>query len=205
MKVLGYLSLFFLLFSCKSSDKKVTNVVVADTTYCDTTNWYKNPKDRDSVLVYEDEDGKAFYKIGELKRILRSYPELDDRQNSLPPDQTYAKRGSEGKVKPCDIKLEGCEVCQDNYYVLYAYFLRQENGDTKFKKERQNLIALYRDINFIFGKLAQGGTYFGHQYRRIVGYAEYSVSLKKFDADGDWFDKHYNISKQKTLYINSLR
>ncbi|MES2375854.1 MAG: hypothetical protein V4553_04720 [Bacteroidota bacterium] len=205
MRVLGYLSLFFFIFSCKSTDKEATNVVVAGTTDCDTANWYKDPKDRDSVLVYEDEDSKAFYKKGELKRILKSYPELDDKENILPPDQAYAKRGLKGALKPCDINLEGCELCQDSYYVLYAHFLKQRNGDEKYKKVRNNLIEIYRDINNIFGKLAQGGTYFSHQDSRILGYAEYSISLKKSDRYDDWFGKKYDISRQKTLYINSLR
>ncbi|WP_114940524.1 hypothetical protein [Mucilaginibacter endophyticus] len=64
------------------------------------------------------------------------------------------------------------------------------------------MIIIYRDINYIFGGLAQGGTYFGHQHTRILGDAEYSLYL------GDFYDcydeRTYDITKQKKLYLNAL-
>jgi hypothetical protein len=55
----------------------------------------------------------------------------------------------------------------------------------------------------LFGYFEYGGTYFGHQAKRILGYAEYSISLlPKKEED---FEKTYAITKQKELYIKSLR
>lgn len=52
------------------------------------------------------------------------------------------------------------------------------------------------------GTLANGGTYFGHQYTRILGYAEYAIYQ---NSGTDYLIKTYSISRQKTLYINSLK
>ncbi|MBL0153394.1 MAG: hypothetical protein IPP93_07885 [Chitinophagaceae bacterium] len=48
-----------------------------------------------------------------------------------------------------------------------------------------------------------GGTYFTHQWGRILGYAEYSVYLLPKKASD--IRKSYDITKQKELYIKSLR
>jgi len=53
-------------------------------------------------------------------------------------------------------------------------------------------------------RLRGGGTYFGHMYTRILGYAEYSIYLNNTDKD-DYYHKDYNIAKQKALYIGLLK
>ena len=68
---------------------------------------------------------------------------------------------------------------------------------------RRKLIDIYTDINSLFQRFQYGGTYFGHQYSRILGYAEYSVYL--YSQSKDNIEKTYDISKQKELYIKSLR
>ncbi|WP_413666769.1 hypothetical protein ACEN9X_19795 [Mucilaginibacter sp. Mucisp86] len=144
------------------------------------------------------------YSKADLRTILRHNPELND---SMPvhPDITYGKRGICGdstidKSDPVDIFSS--EIGQDDYYLLYAYFLKKRNGGEKYQKERETLIKIYRDINFIFGRLAQGGTYFGHQDNRILGEAEYSIYRGK---GNDYYDKSYDITKQKMLYLNALK
>jgi hypothetical protein len=189
----------------KDSTQRTDHRLSNNTVDCDTTSWYKTKKDRDSVLVFNDEGEKSFYTNGELNRILKSYPELNDTTLYNSPNEAYEKRGTNAVLKPCDNHLWGCEVCKDQYYVLYAYFLKQRNGDKKFKQERLHLIELYRDVNHIFDLLAQGGTYFGHQYYRIIGYAEYAIFLKRNDTNHDIYRKKYDISKQKSFYINGLK
>ena len=58
-------------------------------------------------------------------------------------------------------------------------------------------------INSIFFRLNDGGTYYGHQYRRISGYVEYSIYW--YSKREDFFTKSYNIKAQKQLYLNSIR
>jgi hypothetical protein len=93
------------------------------------------------------------------------------------------------------------EQGQDNYYAVYAYFLKQKNGVEKYAAQRKKLIDIFRNINHLFGMFQYGGTYFGHQHTRILGYAEYSVHILAIAR----IEKTYNISKQKELYIRSLR
>ncbi|CAD0007029.1 hypothetical protein FLACHUCJ7_03104 [Flavobacterium chungangense] len=58
-------------------------------------------------------------------------------------------------------------------------------------------------INSLFGHFQYGGTYFGHQKMRILGYAEYSIYL--LPKENNEIEKTYDITKQKELYIKSLR
>jgi len=51
--------------------------------------------------------------------------------------------------------------------------------------------------------LNYGGTYYGHQYSRIEGYAEYDIYC--YSRRADFFDKTYDISNQRKLYIASIR
>ncbi|HSZ86962.1 MAG TPA: hypothetical protein VK787_13095 [Puia sp.] len=97
----------------------------------------------------------------------------------------------------------GSEIGQDEYYILYAYFLKKKNNKNNFEVRRNTLIKIYNDINEIFGMLSYGGTYFGHQGRRIIGYAEYSIYL--YSQNEEDYKKKYDISKQKKFYINSLK
>ncbi|MDQ0067742.1 hypothetical protein [Chryseobacterium lathyri] len=97
----------------------------------------------------------------------------------------------------------GSERGKDEYYILYAYFVKQKNGIEKYSDQRKKLIDIYSNINTLFSYIQYGGTYFGHQQLRILGYAEYSIYL--YSRNNDNIQKTYDISKQKALYIKSLR
>lgn len=97
----------------------------------------------------------------------------------------------------------GSENGQDRYFTFYAHFLQKRNGIEKFATERKKLVGIYRNINSLFGYFQYGGTYFGHQWSRIPGYAEYTIF--KYSKKLDDFEKTYDITKEKTLYIQSLR
>jgi hypothetical protein len=97
----------------------------------------------------------------------------------------------------------GSEQGQDVYYALYAYFLKQKNGKKEFAQQRGRLINIYSRINSLFAHFQYGGTFFGHQRLRILGYAEYSICT--YPKNGFVFEKTYDIGNQKKLYIKSLR
>src|SRR5439155_10350432 len=78
-----------------------------------------------------------------------------------------------------------------------------KNGIDKYAERRKKLISIYSNINSLFGYFEYGGTYFGHQYSRILGYAEYSIYL--YSQSKDHFEKTYDIAKQKEFYIEFLR
>jgi len=97
----------------------------------------------------------------------------------------------------------GSEQDQDVYYALYAYFLKQENGVDKYTEQRKKLINICSNINSLFSHFQYGGSYFGHQRLRTLGYVEYSIYL--YPKNKKDFEKTYDITKQKELYIKSFR
>ena len=89
--------------------------------------------------------------------------------------------------------------------MLYAYFLKKKNRVRKYRERRNNTIKILRLINNLNGVLNNGGTYFGHQYKRIEGYAEYSISLYADEYLRNYLVKDYSISSQKELFVKSLK
>jgi hypothetical protein len=149
----------------------------------------------DSLIITTEFKDTIKYGKEELKKILDTHPELvsDYVQN---PDQVYHCSGERDEFNS--------EAGQDAYFILYTYFLKNKNGDTKYSERRKKLIYIYSNINSLFAHFEYGGTYFGHQQARILGYAEFSVYMYK-QNETYGISKTYDITKQKELYIKSLR
>jgi len=161
---------------------------------------------KDSINISADPEMPIFYKTADLKDFIKHRPELIDEYFHAP-EIEYAKirLSAEELEKNGGVDYSfNSEVGQDDYYSLYAFLLRLSNGDKPFVTQRAKLIKLYGDINAIFEKLMGGGTYFGHQETRILGDAEYAVSLYPKNKD-DYYVKTYNIAAQKQLYIKALQ
>ena len=175
----------------KQVDKVVQSVSPSTTQKTDNSKYYATI---DTLEISTENVGTIKYGKEEFNRIVDNHPELLTDYWEDPDIKYYYNGGS---------KEFGSEVGQDDYYVLYSYFLKQKNGIDKYAKQRKKLIDIYTNINSLFQRFQYGGTYFGHQYRRILGYAEYSVYLYSEQIDN--FEKTYDITKQKELYIQSLR
>lgn len=145
----------------------------------------------DTVTIKTDNDIIQHFEKNKFNKIVDDHPEFFEKI-ILDPDRAYDSYGSDF----------GSEVGQNHYYILYAYFLKQRNGDEKYAGPRKKLIEIYSNINSIYQGIAYGGTYFAHQYARIPGYAEYSLYLNTLDEDSK---DGYDISRQKNLYIQALR
>lgn len=161
---------------------------------------------KDSINISADPEMPIFYKTDDLKDFAKHRPELISEYVDDPAIEYARKKLSPDELdnqKGIDYSFSS-EVGQDGYYIIYAYFLRLRNGDKPFVTQRAKLIKLYGDINSIFEKLMGGGTYFGHQETRILGDAEYAVSLYPKNKD-DYYVKTYSIAAQKELYINALK
>ncbi|GAA4150562.1 hypothetical protein GCM10022217_03630 [Chryseobacterium ginsenosidimutans] len=146
----------------------------------------------DTILLLPETDVALKLEKKEFNKIIDFHPEFfeDITEN---PDKLYYLFGNGF----------GSEVGKDSYFILYAYFLKQKNGSEKYAEQRKKLIDIYSNINSLFQYLEYGGTYFVHQHPRILGYAEYSIYL--YPKSKDEFHKTYDISKQKDLYLKSLR
>jgi hypothetical protein len=188
---------FLTFLSCNSPTEHADTKSYSDTSNqlstrdVEKSNYYTA---KDSLLIITETRDTLKYNREEFNAIVDNHPELYS-DNTQDPDPTYHCKA--------DKKGFGSEVGQDEYYILYAYFLKQKNGVEKYQERRKKLIDIYSNINSLFGQLQYGGTYFGHQTSRILGYAEYSVYLYKYYENN--LSKTYDITKQKGLYIKSLR
>ena len=154
----------------------------------------KNHTTLDTVLIITDRKDTIRYDQKSYNDLMDKHPEFLD----VPPmDPVHAYEQSD------DFETFGSEAGQDHYFILYAHFLKQENGVEKRQKERAQFIELYTNINALFWDLDHGGTYYGHQYNRILGFAEYT--LYEVTKDKLNYEKEYDISKSKALFILSLK
>ncbi len=150
---------------------------------------------KDTLLITTETEDTLKFSKQEFNQIVDEHPEFYS-EFVYNPDFLYHRYG----ISNADF---GSEQGQDVYYALYAYFLKQKNGIEKFAEQRTKLIDIFSHLNTLFSRFQYGGTYFGHQQLRILGYAEYSIYL--FPKNNEIAEKTYDITKQKELYIKSLR
>lgn len=182
------------LLSFNSKPKKIDKTIPAelDTEIQDIDN-SKFRTQEDTILITTELDVTLKFAKDEFNKLINKHPEFfEEHPNN--PDQLYFNNNNKKEFES--------EVGQDIYYTLYAYFLKQKNGEKKYEKERKRLINIYLKINSLFQHFQYGGTYFGHQYSRILGYAEYSIYLMPKNKED--IKKVYDITRQKELYIKSL-
>jgi hypothetical protein len=160
----------------------------------------------DSIVLSSPHFDTLVYSKKDFNEIVDHFPDL---YSPIPvhPDISYAQSGYFKEFTAPDSSKThisfGSEAGQDNYYILYAYFLKKQNQGAEAATRRETLIAIYQDLNSIFGYLQHGGTFFGHQYNRINGYAEYGVY--QYLQYKDLYSALPDITKQKNLYIASLK
>ena len=195
MKNMLYISILAALGcnnQAKQTDKTThTAKQISTTPKIDNSKYYTS---KDTLLIATETGNTLKYGKVEFNQIIDNHPELVGKYPQAPDQSFYCN---------ADTRDFGSEVGQDTYYILYAYFLKQKNGVDNHREMRKKLIDIYTNINSLFQQFQYGGTYFGHQYSRILGYAEYSVYL--YSQSKNKIEKTYNITKQKELYIKSLR
>lgn len=172
----------------------------------DTVDKAKFYTEEDTLIIATLNQDTLKYSQSDFNEIVDYFPALYSKYPH-DPDQTF--RSSEPFKEITDNNGSrktisfSAETGQDAYYVLYTYFLRKHFNLDKYNTQRQKLTKIYNNINAIYSRLNFGGTYFRHQYSRIAGYAEYAIYL--YSTDQEFYDRTYDIAKQKELYINSLR
>ncbi|MEZ4850355.1 MAG: hypothetical protein R3B93_17430 [Bacteroidia bacterium] len=161
---------------------------------------------QENIVVLEDGKHRIIYQKSELARITTIFPELLPEPYPLHPDVAYDNRGTDyvSSEKDMDIVMGfNSEAGQDKFYILYAYFLRQKNGNEADPKMRQNLIQIYRLINEINQSLYIGGTFYAHQYYRIYGYVEYAIY--SMNQPNSQRSRSADIRGDKITFIGELR
>lgn len=150
-------------------------------------------KEDNSLRIIIDSETNLVYTENELKDILKRNPVFIEKYPSSPAE-AYSSLG--------DSSVQGNgrfygEAGEDEFYLLYSYFLARKNISQRPRRDR--LLKLYRGINSIYGALQHGGTYFGHQYSRIPAYVEYD--LYRLDPA----DSTRIYKKMKSLYIDLFK
>jgi hypothetical protein len=148
---------------------------------------------QDSVYICNDRGLILKYPKSEFDDLAQKYNQFfSDAPQS--PDFTYLHDDN----KPQFDSPQG----QDHYYMLYAYFLKQHNGKQKYAPQRQQLMAIYNQINQLFRCFDGGGLYFEHQNTRLSAYAEYGVALWRREKPRALPDDDFK--KQKQVYLKGL-
>ena len=121
----------------------------------------------DTIWVpIEDDDTIPWTRV-EFRDIMVKHPELID-DTIEDPDLTYKK----GLLS--DRNFES-ETGEDEYFLLYSFFLRRVNKSDTLMQFRENTVAVYHLANAIFQRLSGGGTAYGHLYLRSYAYADYAL------------------------------
>jgi hypothetical protein len=161
--------------------------------------------EKQKIVIYAEEDADSLiFSKNELNKIEILFPVFKSEFISNP-DEAYASCESKLYIdqygKKEDISFSS-EAGQDDFCLVYAYYLKQKNGEKKYRTERKNLIELYRAINGLYDGLEYGSTFYGHQHKRLNASVEYSIYILAYDKE--YFEKKYDFHKQKGLYIKSL-
>ncbi len=152
------------------------------------------PLATDSLIVLHFQTNDSLiYSREDLDTILSNHPEFLFEETFDPTLSYHLQR---------DLEFSS-EAGQDNYCMFYSYFLMQVNGEQKYAAQRKRLFQLFSKINELFALIEQGGTYFGHQHKRLLAEVEYAIYL--MPKDKNELRKTYVIDKQKQLYIQWLR
>lgn len=152
------------------------------------------PLATDSLIVLHFQTNDSLvYSREDFDTILNNHPEFLLEETFDPTLSYHLQR---------DMEFSS-EAGQDNYCMLYSYFLMLVNGEQKYAAQRKTLFQLFSKINELFALIEQGGTYFGHQHKRLLAEVEYAIYL--MPKDKSELRKTYAIDKQKQLYIQGLR
>lgn len=152
---------------------------------------------KDSVLLASFEEDIVYVLKDNFNDVVSKHPEFF-KEYPQDPDRTYTKNTDEQFIS---------EVGQDDYYLFYAYFLRNINEmykiDDDFNYQRNKIMIIYTRLNRIFSLLDGGGPSYMHLYRRTFGEAEYAVYLYALTRKD--FTVKYYITKQKDFFKQTLQ
>jgi len=160
----------------------------------------------DSLTIVSGNNDTLIYSTVDFNEIVDNFPTLYE-ENPKHPDLSYAESGyfkdivtNKGTQKHISF---ASELGQDEYFILYAYFLKKKNSGEQLDSQRNRLLSIYQNINTIYALLSNGGTFFGHQASRIPAYVEFA--LNQYKRDHNYYDKVDSVEKQKRLYLLLFR
>jgi len=185
-----------LLVSCTKSRETVVDLPSVDTIPSEPI-----PQETDTITRIEvilNDSVKLKYPKVAYDGFARWFKTMQSKK-IMPPDAALQNFVALDDYNDIQIYFTS-EVGQDDFYMLYAYFLQQVNGVEKYSKERHALFSAFRILNKLRWYYEYGGTYFGHMHDRIYGYAEFSITT--IDKD---LSNNTNIDKEKNTFLSDLK
>lgn len=158
----------------------------------------------DTINLPIDKKGNYHTYEGKMLNTIIDYFPTIYQFPPLSPDSSYKASGIWKDYKDSSGETQnisfGSEVGQDDYYVIYGWFLSKKMSIQALSRA-EKLAIIYRKINSISNRLERGGTHFGHMYRRIAGisaYDGYMYAHRKLPAS-----THFGADKK--AFISTLK
>lgn len=148
----------------------------------------------DSITVPSNDGDTYKYSAIEFDEIKTKNPVFFSKTTKNP-EATYNENA--------DFEKFGSEAGIDEYYTLYAYFLRQKNGEENTTQIRENLSQIFESIHLVYGVMNGGGIFFGHQAKRSLAYVEYEISLVSVEPNE--YTKVKINQEKKNLFLQALK
>lgn len=114
---------------CNNPTNQSDKTIHADTTKQTTSVKSKYYTTNNPQLIITETGDTLKYSKDEFNKIVDNHSELTSEYTNEP-DQMFYCNGNIGDF--------GSEVGQDNYYILYAYFLKQKNSIDNYAERRKN-------------------------------------------------------------------
>ena len=169
---------------------------VAALPQADVTDNQKYFTTTDSGMIWNDAGDTLKYAKADFNKIIKEHseffsdypqsPEVENACHCTEPNSEFSS-----------------EVGTDVYYMFYTFYVRKLHTEGKFPEVRKKLTSIYSNINKLFQNISRGGSYFGHMESRIPAFVEFS--MKNYIDYEEFKNKHYDISKQKSLFIQVLQ
>lgn len=94
------------------------------------------------------------------------------------------------------------ELGGDQYFSVYAYFLRKRYDFKAYEEEQEKLRRIYYNLLDFGSFISGGGTYYTHEKGRLTGYVEYDTYLLSIEGKSS---DEANFEEQKKAHMNYLK
>ncbi|MFY7652701.1 MAG: hypothetical protein ACOVQE_08345 [Chitinophagaceae bacterium] len=132
---------------------------------------------KDSVYVVGKSSGYTTgYTQKEYKEIRKYFTSLFAADVKDPGDcyDSYFKLNEAETNKIASVNFGG----DDNYYVLYAHFLKQQQTSYNIKLYRSHLLGALSALNNLYASMARGGSFFSHLQIQTDAMVEFALNKR---------------------------
>ncbi|MFY7653314.1 MAG: hypothetical protein ACOVQE_11440 [Chitinophagaceae bacterium] len=167
VSILKVIVFVFPLYSFSTKDLLKSNIYVSIN---------QKPK-KDSVYIVGKSSGyKTGYTQNEYNQIRKYFISLFATDVKGPAEcyESYFKLNEAETNKIASVKFGG----DDNYYVLYAHFLKQQQTSNNLNQYRWHLLNGLSALNNLYAGMARGGSFFSHLQIQTDATVEFALNKR---------------------------